>query len=139
MKPKFHEGQIVRFKNYSPKENESEAYYVVVLADNSSKGLWLQVLNTNHYYQTGWTVCPIDANVFEVVKLKAKLLINEEVTIKEGLYQEYVFGSIHHASDPDGLIIFNKTPNGFESNIIFTMSEEIVKGKLAIILPKELL
>lgn len=139
MKPKFQAGQIVRFKNYNTKENETEAYFVVIIPEDAAKHCWIQVINTNRYYGTGYSLSPTDVNDLEVVELKAKALMHQEVTIRDGLFQEIVFGIVHHTSDPDGLIVFNKIPGGFESNIIFTFSSEILNGKLQIGMPSKTL
>lgn len=137
MKTPFQAGQIVRFKNYNSKENEAEAYFVVIIPEDAAKNCWIQVINTNRYYGTGYSLSPTDVNDLEIVQLKARELTCQEVTIRDCLFQEIVFGIVHHTSEPDSQIIFNKTPTGFESNIIFTFGSEILKGKLQIGLPKK--
>lgn len=130
-------GQIVRFKNYNPKENESEAYFVVIIPKDKNQYCWIQVINTNRYYGTGYSLSPTDVNDLELVQLSAKELMHQEVTIKDGLFQEIVFGIVHSASEPEGVVIFTENQGGFESNITFTMSSEILNGKLQIGMPNE--
>lgn len=137
MKTLFHTGQIVRFKNYNPKVNESEAYFVVIIPEDAAKNCWIQVINTNRYYGTGYSLSPEDVNDLELVQLIAKELMHQEVTIKDGLFQEIVFGIVHNASEPEGVVVFTENQGGFESNITFTMSSEILNGKLQIGMPNE--
>jgi hypothetical protein len=139
MKTPFQAGQIVRFKNYNPKEGETEAYFVVIIPEDAAKNCWIQVINTNRYYATGYSLSPTDVNDLELVQLTAKELMHQEVTIKDGLFQEIVFGIVHNASEPGGVVIFTENQGGFESNITFTMSSEILNGKLQIGMPNEIL
>lgn len=138
MKTPFQAGQIVRFKNYNPKENESEAYFVVIIPEDETNNCWIQVINTNRYYETGYSLSPTDVNDLELVQFTAKELINQEVTIRDGLFQEIVFGKIYNTSEPDNQVVFTKTLDGFESNITFTFGSEILNGKLHIETPTSL-
>lgn len=139
MKTPFQAGQIVRFKNYNPKKGETEAYFVVIIPEDKDKYCWVQVINTNRYYGTGYSLSPEDVNDLEPVSLTAKDLLQQEVTIREGLLNDIVFGIVHGASEPDGQVLFTKTPEGFESNITFYFSSEILNGKLQIGIPKQIL
>lgn len=139
MKTPFQAGKIVRFKNYNPKENEAEAYFVVIIPEDAAKNCWIQVINTNRYYGTGYSLSPTDVNDLEIVQLKARELMCQEVTIREGLFHEIVFGIVHSTSEPEGQLVFKKIPGGFESNITFTMSSEILNGKLQIGMPNIML
>ncbi len=137
MKTKLQAGQIVRFKNYNPKEGEAEAYFVVIIPEDEDQYCWIQVINTNRYYGTGYSLSPEDVNDLEPVILTAKDLLQQEITIREGLLNDIVFGIAHRASEPDGQVLFTKTPEGFESNITFYLSSEILNGKLQIGIPNE--
>lgn len=139
MKTKLQAGQIVRFKNYNPKEDEAEAYFVVIIPEEENQYCWIQVINTNRYYGTGYSLSPDDINDLEPVSLTAKDLLLQEVTIREGLLNDIVFGIAHRASEPDGQVLFTKTPEGFESNITFYFSSEILNGKLQIGIPNQIL
>jgi hypothetical protein len=139
MKTPFQAGQIVRFKNYNPKENEAEAYFVVIIPEDAAKNCWIQVINTNRYYGTGYSLSPTDVNDLELVQLTAKELMHQEVTIRDGLFHEIVFGIVHSASEPEAQVVFTEIQDGFESNITFTMSYEILNGKLQIGMPDEIL
>lgn len=136
MKTPFQAGQIVRFKNYNPKEKESEAYFVVIIPEDETNNCWIQVINTNRYYATGYSLSPTDVNDLELVQFTAKELINQEVTIREGLFQEIVFGIVQSTNEYDNEVVFTKTLDGFESNITFTFGSEILNGKLHIETPK---
>lgn len=135
MKTPFQAGQIVRFKDYNPKEKETEAYFVVIIPEDETNNCWIQVINTNRYYATGYSLSPTDANDLELVQFTAKELINQEVTIKEGLFQEIVFGIVQSTNEYDNEVVFTKTLDGFESNITFTFGSEILNGKLHIEIP----
>ncbi len=139
MKTTFKAGQIVRFKNYNPKENEAEAYFVVIIPEDKYKNCWIQVINTNRYYETGYSLSPSDVNDLEPIHLTAIELLHQEVTIREGLYNDIVFGIVQGASEPDGQILFTKTAEGFESNITFYFSSEILNRKLQIDIPNQIL
>ena len=139
MKTPFQAGQIVRFKNYNPKENEAEAYFVVIIPEDAAKNCWIQVINTNRYYGTGYSLSPTDVNDLELVYITARELMHQEVTIRDGLFQEIVFGIVRSASEPEAQVVFTEIQNGFESNITFTMSYEILNGKLQIGMPDEIL
>lgn len=139
MKTPFQAGQIVRFKNYNPKENEAEAYFVVIIPVDAAKNCWIQVINTNRYYGTGYSLSPTDVNDLELVQLTARELMCQEVTIRDGLFNEIVFGIVHSTSQPEGQLVFNKIPSGFESNITFTFGSEILNGKLQIGMPNKIL
>ena len=139
MKTPFQAGQIVRFKNYIPKENEAEAYFVVIIPEDAAKNCWIQVINTNRYYGTGYSLSPTDVNDLELVYITARELMHQEVTIRDGLFQEIVFGIVRSASEPEVQLVFKKIPSGFESNITFTFSSEILNGKLQIGMPNKIL
>ena len=132
MKPKFQAGQIVRFKNYNPKEGESEAYFVVLM---TKKDLWIQGINTNRYYKAGWSLVPLDVNDIEVVQIQAHHLLQQEVVIKEGLHHENVIGQVLKVDQPESPLVFSKVTDGFESNATYTMSSDILNGKIYVDIP----
>lgn len=138
MKTQFQAGQIVRFKNYNPKENESEAYFVVIIPEDETNNCWIQVINSNRYYATGYSLSPTDVQDLELVQLTAIDLMHQEVTIREGLFQEVVFGIVQSTSEYVNEVVFTKTLDGFESNITFTFGSEIINGKLHIETPTAL-
>lgn len=133
MKITFQAGQIVRFKNYNPKEGESEAYFVVLM---TKKDLWIQGINTNRYYKAVWSLVPLDVNDIEAVEIQAHHLLQQEVVIKEGLYHENVIGHVLSVDQPESPLVFSKVANGFESNTIYTMSSDILNGKIHLEIPK---
>jgi hypothetical protein len=132
MKTTFQAGQIVRFKNYNPVEGETEAYFVVLM---TKKDLWIQGINTNRYYKAGWNLEPLDINDLEVVQIKANHLLQQEVVIKEGLYHENVIGHVLSVDQPESPLLFSKVADGFESNATYTMSSDILNGKIHIAIP----
>jgi hypothetical protein len=132
MKTLFQAGQIVRFKNYTPLEGETEAYFVVLM---TKKDLWIQGINTNRYYKAGWSLVPLDINDLEVVQIKAHHLLQQEVVIKERLYHENVVGHVLSVDQPESPLIFSKVADGFESNTTYYMSSDILNGKIHIAIP----
>jgi hypothetical protein len=132
MKTLFQAGQIVRFKNYNPVEGETEAYFVVLM---TKKDIWIQGINSNRYYKAGWSLIPLDVNDLEVVQIQAHHLLQQVVVIKEGLYHENVVGHVLSVDQPECPLLFAKVADGFESNVTYTMSSEILNGKLQITIP----
>lgn len=123
-------GQIVRFKEYKKKELEPEAYFIVLITEDKNKECWLQVINSNREYGTGTALVPVYLEDLEIVKIQAIELVFQEVTIKEGLYNDFVSDYVHSVDDKDSYLQFNAVEGGFESNAIYTMSTEILNGKL---------
>jgi hypothetical protein len=132
MKTLFQAGQIVRFKNYNPLEGETEAYFVVLM---TKKDLWIQGINSNRYYKAGWSLIPLDVNDIEAVEIQAHHLLQQEVVIKEELYHENVVGQVLKVDQPESYLFFSKVADGFESNATYTMSSEILNGKIHVAIP----
>lgn len=130
MKTLFQAGQIVRFKNYNPKEGESEAYFIVLIPKDKHNDCWIQCINSNRYSKAEHSWCPEDTNDLELVSIQAKTLLNQEVVIKEGLYHDIVIDKVDSVDSPDTELTYKKTPSGFVSNVTYTMGTEILKGKL---------
>jgi hypothetical protein len=82
---------------------------------------------------------PTDVNDLELIQLTAKELVHQEVTIRDGVFHEIVFGIVHRASEPEAQVVFTKIKGGFESNITFTLGSEILNGKLQIGMPNIML
>jgi hypothetical protein len=101
----------------------------------TKKDLWIQGINTNRYYKAGWSLVPLDINDLEVVQIKAHHLLHQEVVIKEGLYHEIVVGHVLSVDQPESPLLFSKVDDGFESNTTYTMSSDILNGKIHIAIP----
>jgi hypothetical protein len=123
-------GQIVRFKEYKKKELEPEAYFIVLTTENENNKCWLQVINSNREYETQTAIVPLYLDDIEVVEVQAKELVFQEVTIKEGLYNDFVSDYVHSVDDEESYLKFTAVDGGFESNAIYTMSTEILNGKI---------
>jgi hypothetical protein len=123
-------GQIVRFKNYKKKELETEAYFLVLITEGKNNDCWLQVINGNKSFETGTAIVPLYLDDFEVVEVQAKEFIYQQVTIKEGLYNDLVSDYVHSVSDSEAYIKFTAVEGGFESNVTYTMGAVILNGKL---------
>ena len=93
MKPKFKIGEVVRFKNYKLFETEREAYFIVIQEEDATNEMVLYTINSNRYFKTGTTIVPEfpDEDLL-VVDLKPYQLIDQEITIKETIFNEKVTG-----------------------------------------------
>ncbi len=128
-------GRIVRFKDYMKKELEPEAYFIILIAEGKNKECWLQVINSNREYETGTTLFPTYLDDIEVVEVQAKELVLQEVTIKEGLYNDFVSDYVQSVENEECYLKFTAVEGGFESNVIYTMDTEILNGKIFAIIP----
>lgn len=129
-------GQIVRFKNYKKKKLEPEAYFLVLITEGMNNDCWLQVINGNRAFETGSVIVPLCPEDFEVVEVQAKELIYQEVTIKEGLYNDLVSDYVHSVNVGESYLKFTEVEGGFESNVIYTMGTAILNGRLFAQMPK---
>ncbi len=129
-------GQILRFKKPKFKLWEDDYYFVVIGYKNGE--LWMQVLNTNDDFETGYTIVPESESSFEPVEVFSFQILKTEARIKEVYSQEIVYGEIIYAENIDCPIVFTPAAEGLESNIYFGMGEENFpdfKGKLFIKYP----
>lgn len=126
----FKAGQIVRFKDYKKKELEPEAYFIVLTTKDKNKECWLQVINSNREYETETAIVPLYLDDIEIVEVQAKELVYQEVTIKEGLYSDFVSDYVHSVDDEESYLKFTAVNGGFESNTIYTMGNEKLNGKI---------
>ena len=60
-------GQILRFKKTKFKLWEDDYYFVVIEYKNGE--LWIQVLNTNDDFETGYTIVPESESNFEPIEI----------------------------------------------------------------------
>ncbi len=101
MKTQFKIGQVVRFKNYKRYSDEKEAYFVVIQEEEADKEMVLFTINSNRIYVTGTTIYPeFPEEDLLKVDLRPSYLINEEITIKDTLFNEVVTGkAVQFTSD----------------------------------------
>ncbi len=136
MKTQFKLGQVVRFKNYRRNKDEKEAYFVVVQEEEATKELVLYTINTNRIYKSGTTIIPdFPDEDLHIVDLKPSDLINQEIMIKENLFNDVVVGvAVYFFGDNDS-IQFNHIGDLLVSNVEFEFNSTIkhrLKGNLYI-------
>jgi len=136
MKTKFKLGQVVRFKNYKRNEAEKEAYFVVIQEETATKELVLYTINTNRIYKSGTTLVPeFPKDDLQIVELKPCDLINQEITIKENLFNDIVVGFAVNSIGDKNTIRFNHIKNLLVSDVEFEFNSTIIhrlKGNLQI-------
>ena len=120
MKTQFKLGQVVRFKNYKRYPDEKEAYFVIIQEEEADKEMVLFTINSNRIYVTGTTIYPeFHQEDLLKVDLRPSYLINEEITIKETLFNEVVTGkAVQFTSDYQN-IHFTKTGTTLVSDAVF--------------------
>ena len=120
MKTQFKIGQVVRFKNYKRYPDENEAYFVVIQEEASNQEMVLFTINSNRIYISGTTIYPeFPEEDLLKVDLRPSYLINEEITIKDTLFNEVVTGkAVQYTSDYQN-IHFTKTGTALVSDAVF--------------------
>lgn len=136
MKTQFKQGQVVRFKNYRRNKDEKEAYFIVIQEEDATNEMVLYTINTNRYYISGTTIIPeFPEEDLRIVNLRPSDLINQEITIKENLFNDVVIGVAFYFGSENDTIEFNQVGNFLVSNIEFEFSSTIkhqLKGNLHI-------
>ncbi|GAA4074949.1 hypothetical protein GCM10022389_20730 [Flavobacterium cheonanense] len=136
MKTQFKQGQVVRFKNYRRNKDEKEAYFIVIQEEDATNEMVLYTINTNRYYISGTTIIPeFPEEDLRIVDLRPSDLINQEITIKENLFNDVVIGVAVYFGSENDTIEFNQVGNFLVSNIEFEFSSTIkhrLKGNLNI-------
>lgn len=136
MKIPYSPGQILRLKKVKTELLEMEYYFVML--GNHEDNIWLQVINTNRDFNTGFSIVPDEIENYEPIEVFGYDLIKLEVRVKENYTRDIVIGAITFVEELDSPLLFQKTNDGFESNIIFGMGDEmypILKGKIYIEYP----
>jgi hypothetical protein len=120
IQPKFKLGQVVRFKNYKRNIEEKEAYFIVIQEEVVTNEMVLFTLNSNRIYVSGTTIIPeFPEEDLLKVDLRPSNLINEEITIKDTLFNEVVTGkAVQYISDYQN-IHFTKTGTTLVSDAEF--------------------
>ena len=138
MKTPFQAGQIVRFKNYNPKENESEAYFVVIQEATPKQEMVLYTLNTNRLFDAGATVIPdYPDEDLEIRLLRPQSLFEEEVTLIKGRTKSELTGVIFDCTKDEEYLTFAMVNGFLESNAKFdyyTSKNQLLRGKLYVAL-----
>ena len=136
MKTQFRLGQVVRFKNYKRYPDENEAYFVVIQEEAAKQEMVLFTINSNRIYISGTTIYPeFPEEDLLKVDLRPSYLINEEITIKETLFNEVVTGkAVQYTSDYQN-IHFTKTGTTLVSDAVFEFKvsgQHLLMGPLLI-------
>ncbi len=120
MKTQFKIGQVVRFKNYKRYPDEKEAYFVVIQEEAANQEMVLFTINSNRIYISGTTIYPeFPHEDLLKVDLRPSYLINEEITIKDTLFNEVVIGKAFQFASDYQNIHFTKTGTTLVSDAEF--------------------
>ena len=120
MKTQFKIGQVVRFKNYKRYPDEKEAYFVVIQEEAANQEMVLFTINSNRIYISGTTIYPeFPHEDLLKVDLRPSYLINEEITIKDTLFNEVVIGKAFQFASDYQNIHFTKTGTKLVSDAEF--------------------
>ena len=127
MESQFKLGQVVRFKNYRRTKEEKEAYFVVIQEEDTTHEMKLYTLNSNRYYTTGSTIIPEFAEEdLRIVDVRTSCLINEQITIKETLFNDVVTGTAVYFPGDNDVILFKQIGTALVSDAVFEFE---VSGK----------
>ncbi len=126
MKPQFTLGQVVCFKNYKLFETEKEAYFIVIQEEDTTNELVLYTVNSNRYYKTGTTIVPeFPDEDLHVVELRPFHLIDQEITIKETIFNEVVTGKCSFFNSENSTIQFTQMGTTLVSDAEFEFYSNI--------------
>ena len=136
MKTQFKLGQVVRWKKDRRNKDEKEAEVGVVQEEEATKELVLYTINTNRIYKSGTTIMPeFPDEDLRIVDLRPSDLINQEITIKENLFNDVVVGVPVYFLGDNESIQFIHVGDLLVSNVEFEFNSTIkhrLKGNLYI-------
>lgn len=113
-------GQVVRFKNYKRNEEEKEAYFVVIQEEDATNEMVLFTLNSNRYYKSGTTMTPeFPEEDLRIVDLRPSDLIDQEITIKETIFNDLVTDKAAFFNSDNYSVHFTKMDNTLVSDALF--------------------
>lgn len=127
MKKHFKLGTLLKFIDFN--KNENDAYFVVIQEESEHHDLVLQAINTTRYFPTGTTLVPESAEDFTPIELNAHDLINQEVTVKEHLFNDVVTSKAVYLVGENKKIQFHKKETYLLSNVQYDFDSNI-KHKL---------
>jgi hypothetical protein len=126
MKTQFKLGQVVRFKNYRRNNDEKEAYFVVIQEEDIANEMVLYTINSNRIYISGTTIIPeFPDEDLRIVDFKPSDLINQEITIKENLFNDVVVGKVVNFTSTDDTIYFKQIGTALVSETEFEFFSNI--------------
>jgi hypothetical protein len=129
-------GQVVRFKNYKRHTEEKEAFFIVIQEEEANIEMELFTINSNRIYITGTTIFPeFPEEDLRLVALRPSDLINQELIIKETLFNEIVTGVAVYFSGDNDVIQFKQIGTAIVSDAEFEFtsgSEQRLMGPLYI-------
>lgn len=118
MKTTFKQGQIVKSKHL--KSGEKIGYYLVIQEEDDKKQLVIQLINDSKGDKSGTAYTPIVPDEdLEHIEIKASDLVNEYVTIKEKLFNEFVTDKASHYLGANEIIRFSSIGDDLVSNVEF--------------------
>lgn len=121
MKSEFKLGQIVKSRHFKRiNKIEKEAYYLVIQEEDEERKLVIQQINAQRGVVPGTAYTPIfPDDDLEHIEIRASDLVNEEITIKETLFNEIVVGKAEHYLGDNEIIRFTSFGTDLISNVEF--------------------
>jgi hypothetical protein len=135
MKTTFKLGQTLKSRHFKRiNKSEKEAYYLVVQEEDKERKLVIQQINANRGVVPGTAYIPIfPDDDLGYIEIKASDLVNEEITIKETLFNDIVVGRAEHYLGDNEIIQFTSVGADLISNVEFeyhSTIEHSCKGPL---------
>jgi hypothetical protein len=131
MKAEFKLGQIVKSKHQ--KSGEKIGYYLVIQEEDDKKQLVIQLINGSKGDKSGTAYTPIAPDDdLEHIEIKASDLVNEQIIIKETLFNELVTSKASHYLEANEIIRFSSIGDDLVSNVEFefcTTNEQVHRCK----------
>jgi hypothetical protein len=121
MKTTFKLGQIVKSKHHERiNKNGKKAYYLVIQEEDDERQLVIQQINALKGVVSGTAYTPVAPDDdLEQIEINASDLVNEEITIKETLFNEIVVGRAKHYLGDNEIIRFTPVGADLISNVEF--------------------
>jgi hypothetical protein len=120
MKTQFKLGQTYCSKRRPKGINFNGEYYVVIQEESDTKRLALLVINSNINYVSGAIIEPEYPEIdLEKVEIRASDLLDEEITIKEIDFNDFVTSKAIRIIGEDEVIKFTSVGDDLKANVEF--------------------
>ena len=118
MKTQFNLGQTYCSKHRPKGINFNGEYYVVIQEESDIKRLALLVINTNKNYASGAIIEPEYPEIdLEKVEIRASDLLDEEITIMEIDFNDFVTSKAIRIIGKDEVIKFTSVGDDLKANV----------------------
>ena len=120
MKSQFKIGQTYCTKHKRKGTNSMNEYYVVIEEESDTSRLALVVINSNKEYNSGTIIDPEYPEIdLEKVEIRASDLLEEEITIMEIDFNDFVTSKAIRIIGEDDIINFTKVGDDLIANVQF--------------------